>query len=300
MQMPMSAARDKSKTPSPPVGLQVVGTPIGNLEDVTLRALRILGEADLIAAEDTRRTRKLLTHYDIHTPLISYHEHNKHAKTPGLIEKLKGGAVVALVSDAGMPGISDPGHDLIKSAIEQNIPISIVPGPSSISSALVLSGLTTDEFHFAGFLPRKKGERTRRLISLLECDATLVLFEAPNRVLSLLEAIAEITPQRHVAVARELTKKFEQVVRASASEAVAYFSEHEPRGEFVVVVEACGEAGEIIQKPEASAPKDIGAYVEKAMREEGLSKKEAMRKAAKEMNISRRDVYKALLETDGT
>jgi 16S rRNA (cytidine1402-2'-O)-methyltransferase len=286
-----------AKTPSPLIGLQIVGTPIGNLEDITLRALRILRETDLIAAEDTRRTRKLLTHYDIHTPLVSYHEHNKQRLTPKLVEKLKNGKVVALVSDAGMPGISDPGHDLITRALEEEIPLSIVPGPSSITAALILSGLSTKSFQFAGFLPRKQGERSRRLRELLEGESTSIVFESPNRLAALLDLVASIAPERRIAVARELTKKFEEVVRTSASEAAAHFAEKTPRGEFVVVLE--GAAGTAKTTP-LPVPRDAADLVKDLMQNKALSKKDAMRKAAQQLNISRREVYRLVLEEEAT
>jgi 16S rRNA (cytidine1402-2'-O)-methyltransferase len=291
----VTAKKKNTRDVSSPVGLQIIGTPIGNLEDITLRALRILREADLIAAEDTRRTRKLLSHYDIHTPLISYNEHNKEQVTPRLIKKLKSGNVVALVSDAGMPGISDPGHDLIKMALAEAIPISIVPGPSSITSALVLSGLSTKAFRFEGFLPRKKGQRLQKLEALLASEATSVLFESPNRLMTLLETIARLAPERRIAVARELTKKFEEVVRTTASEAAAHFSEKAPRGEFVVVLEGATERFEPAPPPPSLAAVDL---VEDLMKKEGFTKKDAMRQAAQRLNISRRQVYRQLLEKD--
>lgn len=292
----------KKKTPRafpPPTGLQIVGTPIGNLEDITLRALRILREVDLIAAEDTRRTRKLLSHYDIHTPLTSYHEHNKQAKTPKLIEKLKHGQTIALVSDAGMPGISDPGHDLITQAIDNDIPLEIVPGPSAITSSLVMSGLSTKEFRFAGFLPRKKGERTRRLQELLAGESTSIVFESPNRLAALLRMLADLAPERKIAIARELTKKFEEVVRATASEAAAHYTEKDPRGECVVVIEgATNPPPPTLGAASEPKPESITQFVTEQMRTQSLTKKEAMRKAAVKFNISRREVYRLLLEED--
>ena len=295
----MSAKKKTPKLFPPPTGLQIVGTPIGNLEDITLRALRILREVDLIAAEDTRRTRKLLSHYDIHTPLTPYHEHNKHAKTPRLIEKLKNAQTIALVSDAGMPGISDPGHDLITHAIDNDIPVTVAPGPSAITSAVVLSGLSTKEFRFVGFLPRKKGERARRLMELLAGESTSIIFEAPNRLAGLLQVVADMAPDRKVAVARELTKKFEKIVRATASEAAAHYAEKEPRGECVVVIEGGADSQPLspATAPEIT-PEGVAEFVRELMREQRLTKKDAMRKAAVAFNISRREVYKLLLEED--
>ena len=295
----MNAKKKTPDTPPSPTGLVIVGTPIGNLEDITLRALRFLREVDLIAAEDTRRTRKLLSHYDIHTPITPYHEHNKHAKTPRLIEKLERGQTIALVSDAGMPGISDPGHDLITLAIDGDIPVTVAPGPSAISSALVLSGLSTKDFRFAGFLPRKKGERARRLAELLANESTSIIFEAPNRIAATLRMTADLAPDRRGAVARELTKKFEEVVRATASEAAAHFAEKEPRGEFVLLIEGGSESAPISART-ASAPSSeaVAELVAEFMREPGLTKKDAMRKAAVAFNISRRKVYKLLLDEE--
>ncbi|RJP66629.1 MAG: 16S rRNA (cytidine(1402)-2'-O)-methyltransferase [Candidatus Abyssobacteria bacterium SURF_17] len=277
-----------------PVGvLFVVGTPIGNLEDITMRALRVLREADLIAAEDTRRTRKLLSHYDIHTPLTSYHEHNKRARTPQLIAKLKNGAAVALVSDAGMPGISDPGHDLIVSALVERIDVTVVPGPTSIIAALVVSGMKTDRFAFVGFPPRKPGERRRYLEGTLTNEPTSVMFESPNRLLALLDSIANIAPTRRIAVARELTKKFEETVRGTAAEAAAHFREQEPRGECVVVIEGACEAP---RQHADLGQTNVRELVQTLTREKGLTRKSAMREAAKALGISRREVYRRLLE----
>ncbi|MBI4830801.1 MAG: 16S rRNA (cytidine(1402)-2'-O)-methyltransferase [Candidatus Lindowbacteria bacterium] len=279
---------------SQPAGtLYIVGTPIGNLEDITLRALRILKDVGLIAAEDTRRTRKLLSHYDIHTPLVSYHEHNKLAKTPMLIAKLKEGPSVALVSDAGMPGISDPGHDLIVAALKVGIGVTVVPGPSSIIAALVLSGLPTAEFCFAGFAPRKPGERSRFLEKVLTREATSVLFESPTRLVSLLEAIAQFAPEREIAVARELTKKFEEVMRGTAAQVAAHFREHTPLGECVVLLHGAMPSETLARTETPPHPREL---VDTLMRERGLSKKDAMRHAAQQLGLSRREVYKALLQ----
>ncbi len=287
-------AQKQNRETTPPPGLQVVGTPIGNLEDISLRALRILRQADLIAAEDTRRTRKLLSHYDIHTRMVSYHEYNKQAQTPRLIKKMKDGSVIALVSDAGMPGISDPGYDLISHALEEGIDVTVVPGPSSIIAALVVSGLPTSSFEFAGFLPRKKSERARRLAEFLDSRSTTILFESPNRLAALLDTIAELAPDRKIAVARELTKKFEEVLRGSASEMAIRLGERKPRGECVVVIEGAAWAAKPV--PRLNGSRNAGDFVEALMREKGLSKKDAMRATAKELNISRREVYRQLLD----
>lgn len=285
----MSNPEQKS---SPAGTLYVVATPIGNLEDITLRALRILREVDLIAAEDTRHTRKLLSHYDIHSPLISYHEHNRRMRIPQLISKLEAGSKIALVSDAGMPGISDPGHELIVAALEHNIEVTVAPGPSALLSALVVSGLPTQEFLFLGFPPRKAGERKRFIERALSSVSTVALFEAPNRIIALLQLINDVAPARRVVVARELTKKFEQVLRATAAELLAHFQESEPLGEFVVILEGSPKSLRASIPSEPQSPAELATQL---MRQ-GFQKKEAMREAARRLNISRREVYEALLK----
>ena len=290
----MISKKDAAKEPPQTAGnLYVVGTPIGNPEDVTLRALRVLKEADLIAAEDTRRARKLLSRYDIHTPTTSYHEYNKRSKTPQLIMKMKQGKKVAVVSDAGMPGISDPGHDLIASALQEQIEVIAVPGPSSIITALLLSGLPTGKFLFAGFPPRKRGGRTRYIEKALAHEGTSIVFEAPGRLLSLLEEIARLAPTRRIAVARELTKKFEQIVRGTAQEVADHFREQKARGECVIVMEGSTEP---LERSRGDTKPNANQLVDRLMREEGMSKKDAMRKAASKLGVSRREVYKMLLE----
>jgi 16S rRNA (cytidine1402-2'-O)-methyltransferase len=271
--------------------LYIVGTPIGNLEDITLRALRALREADLIAAEDTRHTRKLLSHYDIHTPLTSYHEHNKKTKGPQLIAKLLSGTSIALVSNAGMPGISDPGHDLIIAALEKDIEVTIVPGPSALLSALVMSGLPTHEFAFLGFPPRKAGERKEFVERALKSDKTIILFEATNRLINLLELTVKRAPDRKAAVARELTKKFEQVIRGTPDELLEHFRKHEPKGECVVLIEGSSQPLEQASEERLSSTE----LVERLM-QEGVPKKEAMREAARRLGLSRRAVYDMFLK----
>jgi 16S rRNA (cytidine1402-2'-O)-methyltransferase len=227
--------------------LYVVGTPIGNLEDISLRALRVLREVGLIAAEDTRTTRKLLSHYDIHTPLTSYHDFTGPAKTRRLVERLAD-EDVALVSDAGMPGLSDPGYPLVRAAIDAGIVVTTVPGPSALVSALVLSGLPTHAFHYVGFLPRKSGARRRALERLADEPDTLVLYESPHRLVATLKDVEAVLGARAVAAARELTKRFEEIVRGPAGEVRAHFERTPPRGEFVLVVagsqhDGIGESG---------------------------------------------------------
>ncbi len=216
--------------------LYVVSTPIGNLRDITLRALDVLGQVDLVAAEDTRRTGVLLRTYGIHTPTTSYHEYNRVRKTPELVRRLQAGQSVALVSDAGTPGISDPGAHLVREALAQGIPIQAVPGPTALLTALVISGLATDRFVFEGFLPVKKGRRTR-LESLREEPRTLVFYESPHRLLRTLRELLAVLGDRRAVVARELTKKFEEVVRGSLSELVTAIEVRGVKGEVVLIVE---------------------------------------------------------------
>lgn len=215
--------------------LVVCPTPIGNLGDVTLRALDALREADAIACEDTRRTRVLLDRYEIAGKLVSYHEHNEAARAAQLVGRVEGGEVVVLVSDAGMPLVSDPGYALVRECLDAGLPVEVLPGASSVTTALVASGLPAERWRFAGFLPRKRGELTTVLATTAE---TLVAFESPGRLAATLALLAEIDPERPVAVCRELTKLHEEVRRASAAELAAHYREHPPRGEIVLVVGA--------------------------------------------------------------
>ncbi len=216
--------------------LYLVPTPIGNLEDITQRAVRVLSEADLILAEDTRTSGVLLRHLDIHKPMLSYHKFNEHQSVEHFVERLRGGETIAVVSDAGTPGISDPGFLLAREAIRAGIEVTCLPGPTALIPALVASGLPSDRFCFEGFLPQKKGRQTR-LREIAEERRTTVFYESPHRVLKTLQQLAELCgPDRQVAVCRELTKVHEDIVRGTLQEAVAHFTEHEPRGEFVIVL----------------------------------------------------------------
>lgn len=217
--------------------LYIVSTPIGNLSDITVRAIEILKQVDLIAAEDTRHTGVLLKNYGITTPLTSYHDFNKQKKGPELIERLLSGHSIALVSDAGTPGISDPGYLLIKLAIENQIQIVPIPGPAAFISALVVSGLPTDKFVFEGFLPNKPQKRKRRLEELAQEKRTLIFYESPYRLVKLLEELRQIFGERRICVARELTKKFEEIKRGTVSEVQQYFQQGKIKGELVIVVE---------------------------------------------------------------
>ncbi|MDF2670479.1 MAG: rRNA methyltransferase, partial [Paenibacillus sp.] len=216
--------------------LYLVGTPIGNLEDMTFRAIRVLKEVDWIAAEDTRQTRKLLTHYEISTRLVSYHEHNKRASGPELIRHLSEGNSIALVSDAGMPAISDPGYELVQLAIEHHIPVVPVPGANAALCALIVSGLSTERFLFVGFLPRDKKSLRLELERLKYTEATLLLYESPHRVAKTLESIVETLGDRQVALMREISKRYEEVLRGTAVQCLLYVQEHEPKGEYVLAV----------------------------------------------------------------
>ena len=216
--------------------LYVVATPIGNLEDVTARALRVLREVDVVACEDTRRTRQLLTHFDIHTPTVSYYEHNKLTRGPQLLRQLAEGKAVALVSDAGTPGISDPGVLLVREARAAGVRVVPIPGPSAVVAALSAAGLPADRFVFDGFLPVKPGRRVNRLKALRDLGTTIVVYESPHRIVAAMEAIGEVFGATPVVVARELTKQFEEIVTATPAEHLERLRANEPRGEFVVVL----------------------------------------------------------------
>ena len=265
--------------------LYVVATPIGNLEDVTVRALKVLAEVDLIAAEDTRVTRKLLARYEIHTPLTSYHEHNKVAKLPMLLASLRK-QDVALVSDAGMPGVSDPGYELVRAAVETGYPVVPVPGPSAITSAVAVSGLPVDQFIYLGFLPRRRAERRKLLLSLASETRTLVVFETPHRLAAALQDVLEALGDRRIAVCRELTKMHEEVFRGRVSEALAHFEE--PRGEFTLVVQGAAEE-RTTGEPEAALEHL------KRLRDQGMRARDAVARVSQDIGLPRREVYRLWL-----
>lgn len=269
--------------------LYIVSTPIGNLEDITLRALKVLGSVRIIAAEDTRHTQKLLHHYDIHTPQTSYHDHNKEEKSAILIAKLKEGHDIALVSDAGTPGISDPGYYLINRAIDENIKITPIPGPTASIAALSISGLPTDAFVFEGFLPAKKAARRKRLQELSSERRTIIMFETPRRVSSSLEDISEILGDRRVVLTRELTKMFEEVIRDRVTSVMEKIKGRSLKGEITIIIE--GAHGEIITDTE-----DLKSYLEKLMKKEGLTLKDAVSRASQDFNLSKNKVYKEALK----
>jgi len=265
--------------------LYVVATPIGNLEDISLRALRTLREVKLIAAEDTRKTKRLLTTYDIKTPLTSYHEHNKWTKLGYILNRLEG-EDMALVSNAGMPGISDPGYELIVAASQRDIPVVPIPGPSVIITALVISGLPTDRFSYIGFLPHKANSRRRLLKSIADEPATIVALESPHRLLAALEDILLILGDRSIAVCRELTKIYEEVFRGTISQAREHFTE--PRGEFTLIIEGKQER----DKPQLTEDIEQQLY---QMRLSGTAAKEAIARVARETGLPRKELYRAWL-----
>jgi 16S rRNA (cytidine1402-2'-O)-methyltransferase len=217
--------------------LYVVATPIGNLGDITLRALKVLQDVDLIAAEDTRHSGMLLKHYKINKPFISYHEHNEAMRTAQLVERLAAGEKVALITDAGMPGVSDPGARLIRECVKRGLPFTIVPGPSSILTALVGSGFSTEKFFFGGFLPVKSGRRERELRAAAAREETTAFFESPYRLTKTLKVCVDVLPNRQLCVARELTKKFEEFLRGNAQELLDHYTAHPPKGEIVLLIQ---------------------------------------------------------------
>lgn len=284
MQIQKSYQDDKSPT------LYIVPTPIGNLEDMTFRALQTLKNVDLIAAEDTRNTKNLLRHFDIETPLISYHEHSKESREQELIQRLKQGEQIALVSDAGMPAISDPGQELIQAAIEADINVVVLPGANAAICALIGSGLSTHEFLFYGFLPRKKKAKTEELTRLSQLQATIIFYESPHRIKDTLEAIYEVFGDRHVALARELTKRFEEFLRGPVSELIHWLEEHELKGECVLVVEGASEETRQLDKlwwSHLSVRDHVTYYIE----EKNLRSQDAIKQVAKERQMGKREVY---------
>ena len=268
--------------------LYLCATPIGNMEDMTYRAVRIMREADIIAAEDTRRTRKLLTHFDIHTPLISYHEHNKREQGEYLLEKLRQGQMVVCVSDAGMPVIADPGAELAQAAIKSGLTVSALPGANAALTALVCSGLSAESFRFVGFLPKTAAKRKALLAKLAVDEATLIFYEAPHHLRTTLAELYAAMGNRVAVTARELTKKFEEFKREDLATLAEFYAANEPRGEFVIIVAGADEqATAAVQDAE---PPDV-TQCYKDFLSAGLTRKDALRETAKKFNIGRREVY---------
>jgi 16S rRNA (cytidine1402-2'-O)-methyltransferase len=269
-----------------PPGLYIVATPIGNLEDITLRALRVLEQADLIACEDTRQTQKLLNHFGIHKRTLSYHEHNEAARTQELVAELKQGAKVALVSDAGMPGISDPGSVVIREAVQQGIAVVPVPGPSALITALVASGLETASFRFFGFLPAKSGQRRTFLEELKIAPETLVFYEAPHRVVETLQDIVAVVGSvRQVVIAREISKIHEEFLRGTAQEVLKQLESREVKGEITLMI--AGYTGEAVFEEKKSLSQRMTELMQ-----EGADEKLALKNVAKQFGISKSEAYR--------
>lgn len=277
-----------------PGTLYLVATPIGNLGDITLRALETLKSVDLIAAEDTRNTIRLLNHFEIKKPLTSYHEYNKVEKARVLVDKLRAGVNIALVTDAGTPGISDPGEEIVRECREAGLPVTSVPGPAACISALIISGLPTRRFAFEAFLPEDKKERVRILDELKMETRTIVIYEAPHNLIRTLHELADLLGGRDCAVCRELTKIHETVFRTTLPEAAVYYDEHAPKGECVIVIRG-KDPEEIRRETEKSWEEmSISEHVQLYL-DQGKDRKEAMKLAAKDRGIPKRDVYAALL-----
>ena len=276
--------------------LYLCATPIGNLEDITYRVLRTLKEVDLIAAEDTRNSIKLLNHFEIKTPMTSYHEYNKIEKGHKLVEKLQEGMNIALITDAGTPGISDPGEELVKMCYEAGIEVTSLPGPAACITALTLSGLSTRRFAFEAFLPTDKKEHQEVLKELQEETRTMILYEAPHRLLKTLKELEEVFgSDRRLTVCRELTKKHETAFQTTFAEAIAHYEETEPKGECVLVIE--GKSREQIRQEEVTKWEEMSLEEHMDFYEkQGIDRKEAMKRVAKDRGMAKRDVYKALLD----
>lgn len=284
--------------------LYLVATPIGNLEDITLRALRVLREARLIAAEDTRHTRILLDHYQITTPCISYHEHNKLARRAEILAALQTGDV-ALVSDAGTPAIADPGLDLVQACLAEGHTVTPIPGPSAPLAALVASGMDTSRFAFIGFLPRQPRERRELLSEIADLTLTVVCFETPHRLLEALHDIAATLGERQLAVANDLTKRFEAIARGTANELIEHFTNHQPRGEFTIVIAGAEPGSErkrdrqrLRAQPAGATPETIASHL-RQLAAQGITGSAAVRRAAQELGAPKNAVYDVWRELFG-
>ncbi|MBW4524687.1 MAG: 16S rRNA (cytidine(1402)-2'-O)-methyltransferase [Phormidium tanganyikae FI6-MK23] len=272
--------------------LYIVGTPLGNLEDMTYRAVRILSTVDLIAAEDTRHTGKLLQHFQIKTPQISYHDHNRHSRTSELVDRLQQGISIALVTDAGMPGISDPGYDLVRACAEVGIPIVPIPGATAAMTALSASGLKCDRFVFEGFLPAKETNRREHLESLITDARTLIFYEAPHRIQKTLQDIATVLgSDRQIVLARELTKLHEEFWRGTVKAAIKHYSTHEPKGEFTLIVSGA-EPNEVHLTEEVLKAELL------ALLQQGVSRSQASRQLSEQTALPRRQLYQLALQIE--
>ncbi|MDE6760863.1 MAG: 16S rRNA (cytidine(1402)-2'-O)-methyltransferase [Lachnospiraceae bacterium] len=277
--------------------LYICATPIGNLEDITFRTIRILKEADLIAAEDTRHSIKLLNHFEIKTPMTSYHEYNKYDKAKLLVDKMAAGMNIALITDAGTPAISDPGEELVKQCLEAGITVTSLPGPSAFVTALTLSGRSTRRFCFEAFLPYDKKDREEILQELKTETRTIILYEAPHKLKRTLKDLYEALGDRKISLCRELTKKHETNFCTTLAGAVIHYDAEEPRGEFVLVIEGADRKELKEQALEGLLSMSIPDHVQYYM-EQGIDKKDAMKKTAKDRGIGKRDVYQALLDAE--
>ena len=275
--------------------LYLCATPIGNLEDITLRVLRTLREVDLIAAEDTRNSIKLLNHFDIKTPMTSYHEYNKIDKGHVLVEKMLSGTNIALITDAGTPGISDPGEELAAMCYEAGIEVTSLPGPAACITALTLSGLHTRRFAFEAFLPADKKERKTILEELSSETRTIILYEAPHRLVRTLGELREALGNRRMTLCRELTKKHETGQEFSLEQAIAYYEQNEPRGEYVLVLQGCSRQEKEKEAQDAWKEMSLQEHM-KVYEDQGLDRKEAMKRVAKDRGVGKREIYQALLE----
>lgn len=275
--------------------LYLCATPIGNLDDITFRVLETLRSVDVIAAEDTRNSIKLLNRFEIKTPMTSYHEFNKFEKGRQLIEQLLSGKNIAVITDAGMPGISDPGEELVKMAYEAGVPVTVLPGACACVTALTLSGLPTRRFCFEAFLPSDKKERKDVLEELKTETRTIVLYEAPHRLKRTLAELMEVLGDRRLTFCRELTKKHEQAFQTTFSEALAYYEENEPKGEFVLVIEGADKEELRLAEQESFAELSLEEHMERYL-SAGMSKKDAMKAVAADRNVSKREIYARLLE----
>lgn len=275
--------------------LYLVGTPIGNLKDITLRALEILKECDIVAAEDTRQSLKLLNHFNIKKAMISYHKFNENDKSNEIIELLLNGKNIALVTDAGMPGISDPGSVIVRRCIDNNIPFEVIPGATALITALVYSGISTEKFLFRGFLPRENKNKREVLEEIKEYRDTIIIYEAPHRLRSTLECLLEILGDRNISVCRELTKLHENIIRDTIKGAVEYYENNDPRGEYVLIIS--GKSDEDIEKEKRAKWENLTIrdqiinYIN-----EGFTKKEAIKVTSKERGIPKSEVYKHSLD----
>ena len=275
--------------------LYLCATPIGNLEDITLRVLRTLQEVDLIAAEDTRNSIKLLNHFDIKTPMTSYHEFNKIEKAHQLVEKMQSGTNIALITDAGTPGISDPGEELVKIAYEAGIEVTSLPGAAACITALTLSGLSTRRFAFEAFLPYDKKERTQTLENLRNETRTIIIYEAPHHLKKTLKECREYLGNRNMTVCKELTKRYEQKRKSTLDEMIAYYEENEPRGEYVLIFEGKSLQELKEEKQQEWNQLTVQEHMEHYL-EKGMDKKSAMKQVAKDRGVSKRDIYQELLK----